>query len=32
VIAEPIGTKYPLMNAYAQDNARKLLAEVLKKI
>jgi len=28
VIAEPIGTKYPLMNAYAQDNARKLLAEV----
>jgi hypothetical protein len=32
VIAEPIGTKYPLMNAYAQDNARKLLVEVLKKI
>jgi len=28
VLAEPIGTKYPLMNAYAQDNARKLLAEV----
>jgi hypothetical protein len=28
VIAEPIGTKYPLMNAYAQDNARKLLVEV----
>jgi len=28
VIAEPIGDKYPLMNAYAQDNARKLLAEV----
>jgi len=28
VLAEPIGTKYPLMNAYAQDNARKLLVEV----
>ena len=28
VIADPIGAKYPLMNAYAQDNARKLLAEV----
>ncbi|MCX6099557.1 MAG: TRAP transporter TatT component family protein [Candidatus Bipolaricaulota bacterium] len=28
VIAEPIGTKYPLMNAYAQDNARNLLVEV----
>jgi len=28
VIAEPIGDKYPLMNAYAQDNARKLLVEV----
>jgi hypothetical protein len=32
VIAEPIGDKYPLMNAYAQDNARKLLAEVQKKL
>jgi hypothetical protein len=32
VLAEPIGDKYPLMNAYAQDNARKLLAEVEKKL
>jgi len=28
VLAEPIGDKYVLMNAYAQDNARKLLVEV----
>jgi hypothetical protein len=25
VLAEPIGDKYPFMNAYAQDNARQLL-------
>jgi hypothetical protein len=28
VLAEPIGTKYPLMNAYAQWNALALLAKV----
>ena len=28
VIDDPIGDKYPLMNAYAQENARQLLEEV----
>jgi len=28
VLAEEVGDKYPLMNAYAQENARGLLAEV----
>lgn len=28
VLAEPVGTKYPLMNAYAQWNAQSLLAKV----
>jgi hypothetical protein len=32
VIADPIGDKYPLMNAYAQDNARKLLVVVQGKL
>ncbi|MCX6093383.1 MAG: TRAP transporter TatT component family protein [Candidatus Bipolaricaulota bacterium] len=30
VIAEPIGAKYPMMNAYSQENAKKLLAECQK--
>jgi hypothetical protein len=30
VLAEPIGDKYPLMNAYAQWNAQTLLVEVRK--
>ncbi|MCX6091776.1 MAG: TRAP transporter TatT component family protein, partial [Candidatus Bipolaricaulota bacterium] len=32
VLAEPIGDKYPLMNAYAQFNAQTLLAEVQKHL
>jgi hypothetical protein len=32
VIAEPIGAKYPMMNAYSQENAKKLLAECQKHL
>ncbi|MEW5825840.1 MAG: TRAP transporter TatT component family protein [Candidatus Bipolaricaulota bacterium] len=32
VLAAPIGDKYPLMNAYAQENARDLLAFVESKL
>ncbi len=32
VLAEPIGDKYPLMNAYAQWNAQTLLTEVRKHL
>lgn len=32
VLAEPIGTKYPMMNAYSQENAKKLLAECQKHL
>ena len=32
VLAEPVGTKYPLMNAYAQWNAQTLLTQVQAKL
>ena len=32
VLAEPVGTKYPLMNAYAQWNAQALLTQVQAKL
>jgi hypothetical protein len=32
VLAEPVGTKYPLMNAYAQWNAQALLTKVQGKL
>ncbi len=32
VLAEPVGTKYPLMNAYAQWNAQALLTQVQSKL
>lgn len=32
VLADPIGDVYPLMNAYSQENARKLLEEVNERL
>ncbi|MDD5646796.1 MAG: TRAP transporter TatT component family protein [Candidatus Bipolaricaulis sp.] len=32
VLAEPIGDKYPMMNAYSQENARRLLEECQKHL